>query len=222
MTFTEVIKIQEGRFCNLSAHQERMSHTANFFFSNDIDSSLLSESFIPYELRRGVVKCRIVYSERILSIDFAPYIYRKIKTMALVEDNEIAYPYKLEQRDQFQHLLEQRGDADEILIVQNGLITDTSFSNVVLRDHNGLFFTPDSFLLAGTKRKWLLERGIIHEKQITIDDLTEYSEIYLINAMIDIEDKIATEISQLTVDTLAPVYPTKRTQAPSKSVVFSE
>lgn len=194
MTFTEVIKVEDGKFCNLSAHLKRLRHTANHFFGSDIDVASISESAIPSELQKGVVKCRIVYSDHILSVNFQPYTYRNIKKLALVYDSEIDYSYKYQDRSRLDHLLEQRGDADEILIVKSGLITDTSFTNVVFRDNNGSFFTPDSYLLAGTKRQQLLDTGIIGQRRITIDDIAQYSAIYLINAMINIDDEVVADI----------------------------
>lgn len=188
MTFTEVIKVEDGAFCNPSAHIKRMVQTANHFFGCDIDVSAFVEDSIPFNLRKGVVKCRVVYSDKILSIEFQPYIYRTIRKLALVEDNEIEYSFKYQDRNRLNGLLEQRGDADDILIVKNGLITDTSFSNVVFRDRSGGLFTPDSYLLAGTKRQRLLENGIIHERKISVNDLSHYLGIYVINTMVDIRD----------------------------------
>ncbi|MEG0500011.1 MAG: aminotransferase class IV [Rikenellaceae bacterium] len=147
-------------------------------------------SAIPDSLRCGVVKCRIVYSDRILAVNFEQYNYRNIRKLALVYDDTIDYGYKFEDRSSFDHLLKQRGDADEILIVRNGVITDTSFTNVVLRHNDGTLVTPESYLLPGTKRQMLLDRGLISQRRIAVEDLSQYNEIYLINAMIDLEDRI--------------------------------
>ena len=74
--------------------------------------------------------------------------------------------------------------------IKNSQVTDTSFSNVVFKDHTGKLYTPKSTLLAGTKRGQLLEAGIIQEKEVQVSDINSYMGVYLINAMIDIEDNI--------------------------------
>lgn len=197
MKFTEVIKVDNGRFCNLSAHLQRMSTTVRHFFGCDIDTCAIAEELLPPTMRSGVVKCRVVYGEGIFSIEFDSYAYRKIEKLALVEAGEIDYRYKYEDRSDLTHLMSRRGDADDILIVRDGLITDTSFSNVALRADDGMLYTPDTYLLAGTKRALLLQSGVIRSRRIAVDDLTCYSEIYLINAMIDIEDRITAQVAFL-------------------------
>ena len=76
------------------------------------------------------------------------------------------------------------------MIVKNSLVTDTSYSNVVFKDLDGSLYTPNSTLLAGTKRRKLLNERIIQEKTIHVNDIKSYVGVYLINAMIDIEDEI--------------------------------
>lgn len=191
MRCTEVIKIQEGKFCNLEAHAQRIFDTAMHFSGRAIDLGPLTKASIAPHLCHGVVKCRVVYSDSILAIDFEPYTYRNIKTLALVESDTIEYGYKLEDRSPLTELYAQRGEADEVLIVQNGAITDTSFSNVVLRSHDGGLYTPETYLLAGTKRALLLKSGVIRQRPITVGELHQYSGIYLINAMLDLEDQVS-------------------------------
>ena len=78
-------------------------------------------------------------------------------------------------------------ESDDVLIVKNGFVTDTSFSNVVFRQDDRLF-TPDTFLLNGCKRQELISKGTIEERKISLDDIKSYQCCYLINAMLDIED----------------------------------
>jgi 4-amino-4-deoxychorismate lyase len=46
--------------------------------------------------------------------------------------------------------------------------------------------TPASPLLRGTKRQLLLERGVIQEEDITVNNLKQFQKVGFINAMIDI------------------------------------
>ena len=62
------------------------------------------------------------------------------------------YSFKFSNRKAIDDLLKFRNGCDDILIVRNGLITDTSYSNVVFRKDN-MYFTPNFPLLNGTKRQ---------------------------------------------------------------------
>ena len=187
--FIEVVKVKDGVFVNPNPHIERVFHTTMIFFSRPL-AVQLKKDMIPVELRSGLVKCRIVYGKDIISIGFETYKMRNIKSLALIEDNTIDYSYKYFNRDSINKLLSNREDCDDILIVKNSLVTDTSFTNVVFKDNVGGLYTPTSTLLAGTKRQILLDANIILEKEIHVNDIASYVGVYLINAMIDIEDNL--------------------------------
>ena len=102
----------------------------------------------------------------------------------MVECDDVDYHLKYADRSIFDALLQKRGSADEILIVKNGLITDTSYTNVVLFDGNQ-YVTPKSPLLKGTQRAYLLKTGKIIEKEIAVEQLSIYQSVFLINAMMD-------------------------------------
>ena len=59
------------------------------------------------------------------------------------------------------------------------------------------FFTPDTPLLEGTKRQKLLGNKIIIETAISLENLHTFDKVYLINAMLDIEDQEGIEISKI-------------------------
>ncbi len=188
--FIEVIKIMNGEFVNPRPHIERIFRTTQNFFSKPLRVKL-SNNIIPIHLHAvDIVKCRIVYGSKIVSINFEPYKMRSINSLALAEHNTIDYTYKYHNRDAINKLRALHSEGDDILIIKNTLVTDTSFTNVVFKDHVGNLYTPKSTLLAGTKRRQLLNAGIIHEKEIKVSDIKSYVGVYLINAMIDIEDDI--------------------------------
>ncbi len=58
-------------------------------------------------------------------------------------------------------------------------------------------YTPHNPILNGTKRQKLLQEGSISEKIIKIESLKEYSRIYLINTMLDIEDNISVTVDMI-------------------------
>lgn len=193
--FTEAIKVKDGVFYNPDAHIKRMQQTSLHFFGKSTIFSL-SEEQIPMDKRDGLFKCRIVYNASVTSIEFIPYTFRNINKLTLIDGSGIDYNHKWVDRSRFDQLLTSKGDGDDLLIIKNGLVTDTSFSNVVFENEDGLY-TPNSYLLNGTKRQHLLSRGIIKERTIKEEDIHLYSRIHIINAMIDLEDDISLSTSEL-------------------------
>lgn len=70
----------------------------------------------------------------------------------------IDYRYKSTDRKELEALYALRGNQDDVLIVRNNLLTDTSIANVAL-EKEGVWYTPRTPLLKGTKRALLLEQG---------------------------------------------------------------
>jgi 4-amino-4-deoxychorismate lyase len=185
--FSEAIKVKDGVFYNLSGHRARMNRTAMVHFGRTVELDL-TEEMIPAERRAGLVKCRVEYDENVLSVEFIPYAFRTIRTVAVVRDEEIDYTYKSVDRSRLDRLRQDSG-CDEVIIVKGGRVTDASSSNLVLEDASGLY-TPADCLLSGTKRADLLARGVIRERVILEKDLHKARRIFLINAMIDLEDGV--------------------------------
>ena len=193
--FIETIKVVDGKFQNLSYHMDRMNNTMISFFNTTMFVELWIGD-IPEKLRTGITKCRITYSHCDVKVEYERYQYRKINSLKLMNDNTISYSFKSANRDNLNSLLCQRATCDDILIVKNGYITDTSFSNIVLKKSSSLY-TPSTYLLAGTKRCQLLEQGIIKEVEIKVSDLENFDSLLLINAMIDLDDNQCIDISNI-------------------------
>lgn len=195
-SFIEVIKVKDGKFVDAQPHINRIFRTTSHFFSDPLIVEL-RHNMIPIDLRKGIVKCRIVYNSEVISIEFESYKMRAIASLAIVEDSIIDYSYKYLNRESISKLFARREDCDDILIINNSLVTDTSYSNIVFKDSVGKLYTPISTLLAGTKRQKLLEKGVIQEKDIHVNDIRMYVGLYLINAMIDIEDNLFVGIDSI-------------------------
>ncbi len=193
--FLETICIKKGIVQNIEAHLERMSNAGiHFGFYLPKLPNLLE--LVPAELQESKkVKCSVVYHKEILSITFSDYRPKRINSLKLVK-TDIEYPFKFSERSVLNTLLQEKGDCDEILIVKNNFITDTSFSNVVFRKDNE-FFTPDTYLLNGTKRQQLLREKKICETRITADDLIHFDTIHLINAMLDLEEDLGVSVVKI-------------------------
>jgi 4-amino-4-deoxychorismate lyase len=87
-------------------------------------------------------------------------------------------------------------ETDDILIIKNGNVTDTSFSNIVFFDGTK-WLTPAQPLLRGTKREKLIRENIIFEETITKNEIQRFQNAVLINAMIDIEESPIIEIQNI-------------------------
>jgi 4-amino-4-deoxychorismate lyase len=145
----------------------------------------------------GILKCRILYSDIIHSIEFQPYTPRVIRALTLIEDNTIDYTYKYADRSMFDRLPPHAPDTD-LLIVKNGFITDTTFSNIVFYDGTQ-WVTPSTYLLNGTQRQRLLREGRIVSREIRVGDLSRFISAKPINAMLDFDATPEIEIASITI-----------------------
>lgn len=182
----ESIKLQDGHLQHLDWHNKRVNEARFHLFGVKDVLDLTSLLAIPEDCSQGVYKCRILYAKQVESVEFQSYTPRVLRTLQLVEDNEIEYSFKYENRSALDRLLATKGQADDILIVKNGVVTDTSYSNIVFYDGKK-WVTPDSFLLNGTQRQFLLSKGIIHAVRITPLDLKNFEFAKPINAMLDFD-----------------------------------
>jgi len=189
----ETIQFWDGKAVNLSFHLERMNRSvlelSGIALSIDLENILTC----PSDMVTGKVKCRVIYDPEIRSVTFEPYLPRLIRTIKLVRDDAISYNYKFIDRACFEKL--KKGIfQDDILIVRHGLLTDVSYANIILWD--GFHWkTPANPLLAGTKRRQLIESGFLLEAEIPPSELHMFKELRIINAMLDPLDHPAIDIS---------------------------
>lgn len=180
--FIETIRIEDGKIWNLSYHQKRLNRTMAHFWpeTNVVD---LKNALKDASLTEEETKARVVYDkDGVKDVSFAAYHPLNIHSLKLVTCNDIDYEYKSADRSRLQKLKEQRGDCDEIIIVRNGLLTDTSYSNIALFDGKH-WYTPKHPLLKGTMRQSLIDQGMIQEYDLLPEDLNRFSKVSLINAM---------------------------------------
>ena len=192
----ETIMISEGELLHIEYHNKRFNETRKTLFNNKNEIDLSKEIEIPADIGDDIYKCRIVYNDTIHYYEFLPYKKKKIKNLKMVKANWIEYNFKYYNRTSFDQLLHQNKEFDDILIIKDGLITDTSYCNVVFFDGDN-WFTPASPLLRGTCRARLLDEGKIKERNITPDHLRHYQKVKLINAMNDFEDGISLNVSEI-------------------------
>lgn len=182
--FIETIRLEDGQFGNLSYHQQRIEVTVNALFPGrdkmDLQFILFADTFP----KQGLYKCRITYDANGHLIHYEPYTIRPVISLKRIVMNELSYRYKFADRNELKTVFAQRGQCDDILIIKNGLVTDTSYANIVFKNEEGQWITPSSYLLKGTMRQYLLDSGQIKEQQILSTDLSSFKKFKLINSML--------------------------------------
>lgn len=179
----ESIYLNDGLFRNLSYHEERMKKSIRDIFNMEMAielSTLLIGMKFP---STGLYKTRIIYDTEIRKIEFVPYLITPVRSLKLIHSDVISYEHKFLDRSSLQSVYDQRGKADDVLMVKNGFITDTYYANIIFKKDN-LWYTPKHYLLKGTMRQYLLEKGMILEAVIDEKNYTQYQSCKLINSML--------------------------------------
>jgi len=183
----ESLKLKDGILQNLAYHQSRMNRSMDELFPDAEKIDLAKAITIPKNCKSGVFKVRVVCGSGIEKIDMEPYVFRTVRSLKVVHHESIDYHLKYTNRQILQELFAQRESCNDIIIIKNGLVTD-SFAANLLFYNNEKWFTPTTPLLKGTKRQLLIDQGIISEKEIREEDIRSYQKVGLINAMIDLEE----------------------------------
>ncbi len=153
------------------------------------------------EAKESIVKCRIVYGDKIESVAYQPYELRPIRSLKVIEiDDTWNYDHKYLDRDQLDVYFSQRGSADDMIMIQNGLVTDSYYGNLAFLK-NGMWYTPEKPLLKGTKRARLIDQEQIIQQHITQEQITSYESVRIFNAMIEF-GQIELSVDAIGIDKL--------------------
>jgi len=180
--FLETIRVEDGIYFHLSYHQNRYEKVLKTLNAKNIQKL---ETYLDAP-KKGLYRCRLRYnSQKIVAVEYLEYKKREISSLKLVYDDEIDYSFKYSQRKNIDKLFALRENCDDIVIVKNGFITDTSISNIAFFD--GKWKTPASPLLKGTTRARYLNEGKLIETDIKVIDINNFTKVALLNAMIDFD-----------------------------------
>ena len=102
-----------------------------------------------------------------------------------VRRGDVFLYHKTTRRQVYERVLAANPGCDDVILVnEEGEVTESATANVVVRDQDGCWTPPvECGLLAGTFRGYLLERGAIREKRLTIADLQAAKEVWLVNSV---------------------------------------
>ncbi|KQR95126.1 aminodeoxychorismate lyase [Chryseobacterium sp. Leaf180] len=194
--FIESIKVEDQKIFLADYHQKRVNDTfSHFGKEGSIDLEKIFEELNHEE--DGLFKLKITYDlDKKIRTMMIPYAIPEIHSFQLTENNVYDYSFKFEDRRELEKM-KMKAKAEEIIIVKNNHITDTSFSNLLFK-RGKEWFTPSTYLLNGVQRQFLLKKKKIKETEITLQNLKEFSHFQLINAMNDFDDMFVYPIAKIT------------------------
>ncbi|MPL62523.1 hypothetical protein SDC9_08143 [bioreactor metagenome] len=177
--YFETIKCEDFEVFNLDYHQKRVANTIGLNIN-------LQEYINP--ISEELLRCKLIYDENgVVDVLYFPYKKREIKSFKIIFDNEIEYSKKYLNRAKLDELYENKDDCDEVIIIKNEIVTDTTIANIAIFYENS-WITSKNCLLGGTTRARLLEEKKLLEKDITLDMLKNASKVALMNAMIGFDE----------------------------------
>ena len=193
--FFETIRYKNGILENLSYHQIRINRTLRALGGNT--SIQLDEIHIEGDFEKDIVyKIKCLYNlEGAFHIEKDIYNKKTIQTVSIHLAAQEEYQFKFTDRTWLNDALKKSG-TDEIIIVQNNIIKDGNYANLVF--FNGIeWHTPKHPLLLGTHRARLIEQNKIIEKNMALSDLVNYTTLKYINAMMLWEESPEIEIREI-------------------------
>ena len=193
--FIESIKVEDQKAFLMEFHQKRVNDTfAHFGAQGSIDLEKIFKSLEHDE--DGLYKLRIVYDlNRNFKHQMIPYAIPEIENFQLVENNSYDYSFKFEDRKEFEKM-KTKAKTEEIIIVKNNHITDTSYTNILFLKGE-TWYTPTTYLLNGVMRQHLLKEKKIKEAVITLQNIREFTHFQLINSMNDFDDMFIYHIERI-------------------------
>ena len=203
--FIETFMVRDGKLQAGDLHQERMLRTLSDWGSEpsqplfqsllsdtpwlEVETYLTKQPLLPATTYRLTLEYDLTKIRAIRIVPYQRRSIRKLRPICLPED--FNYNYKYADRSFFERVKATLPDDEEPLFVrEDGTITDTSFTNVLIETEEG-YFTPAHPLLKGTQREYLLRCGLIIEHDhLTLTHLMRARSLLLINALLPLEDAL--------------------------------
>lgn len=183
--FFETLCVLDGKIRYPEQHEARYRRTLQTYCGVIPLLNLLDEISTPKAHRTGRVKLKVMYNE-FSEKDwvFSPYPYLPINSLQCLEVPDLKYNHKFLDRSELDLLLKQKGTCDDILILQKGMVRDSSYTNICFWTGKE-WVTPQKPLLQGTMRARLIQEKQLVEVAVSIDDFSRFEGFKLINAMRD-------------------------------------
>lgn len=208
MEFLESILIKNKKVENLFFHKKRMENVFNHYpdvFANNkndfswflnldsvlqdmVDEFFLKNDFIPNQS----YKLRLLYDEKINFWEILPYFPKNIQKIAFVDVHDFEYLHKFAERGILNNFLTQKKqefltkniEIDEVILIKNHQLTDTTYSNLIWSKDLHTWHTNANPLLEGTFRRKLLSEKKITLSEITLKNYQNFPYFKPINALL--------------------------------------
>lgn len=177
----ESILLEDGEYFLLARHVQRLRDSAEYF------GFRLCEARIKAELERIAAENSVGSWKVRLMLWREGSIETEISAIGPVETRRVTLATEaVDSSDRFLfHKTTRRTQLDDTIFWnERGEVTESNIANVVVPIDGELCTPPvESGLLAGTFRNQLLAEGKIKERVITIEELREMEEFFLINSV---------------------------------------
>jgi 4-amino-4-deoxychorismate lyase len=185
-TLLESIRLENGHLPLLDYHQARVDRSRALLGWRQplLLEPLLREQPLP---QQGLHKLRVTYGRELVQVDCLPYVRRPVRSLRLLPAEGLDYALKWADRRALEHCFSLRGACDDVLLLQDGRLTDTSYANVALFDGQQ-WWTPGQPLLQGVRREFLLAGGVLQPAELRVADLAAFRCLRVFNAMIDLAE----------------------------------
>ncbi len=181
--FIESIRYQDGKTYNLRLHQQRVNATFAHYYRDSAPISLADIIAANPHTEEGLYKLRIIYNRELLEIEYQPYRHPQFREYVLVTiPDDYTYRFKSTERQLFNDIGQQYAPHVLPLLVQQGRITDSTYTNLIF-SKAGKWYSPDQPLLMGTMLQSLVNEGRVQLTEIRAEDIEKYDSIIPINAI---------------------------------------
>lgn len=173
--------VQHGRY-----HEARFEASYRELFGKKPGFSLWEGLSLQGADPAKTYKLRIRYNQDGTLWELDEYRPRLPETLRLVADDTVDYALKYSDRRALDRLAARAGSAGDVLIVRQGLVTDSTYCNILFWDGREVV-TPRTPLLRGTCRARLLAENRIGEADIPAEGFNRYRAFQLVNALNDFD-----------------------------------
>ncbi|MBN8236208.1 aminodeoxychorismate synthase component I [Halobacillus kuroshimensis] len=186
----ETMKLEEGHLHLMDYHLERLERSARYFrFS--LNKSRLKTRLLDEAAQRpeGLYKVRLLTGEKgreevqVTPMDPPASLVQTALADTPVSDQNPFLFHKTTHREVYERH-KTPGKAAVLLWNERGELTEFTIANLVVK-YQGEYLTPPvtSGLLGGTYRQYLLDESRIKEQILYKDQLGEFDEIWMVNAL---------------------------------------
>lgn len=176
----ETILIENGEIKNLDYHQQRVECAFQHFFYRPCCLNLAQIIIVPDNFKQGIIRCRVDYNESNYEIHFYPYQRKMIQKFQCVYTESLDYRFKYSDRKGLDIL--KNPSADEVIIINNSFVSDCTIGNLLFLKGNQ-WYSSQHYLLKGTQLTKLVETGKVILTEIRVEDLPNYEQVMMINAL---------------------------------------